>query len=363
MESSVTRHTVPPRLGCFTHLLCICLVLVLPELMLSISQQRPGAHIPPDVYFKIGVYLAVFYLNYLFIIDRTLFRHKTLWFVMANVLLITASLAALAAVWQYFREHIPQHTVSPDSAAPPVYGVLPGMTRDFSVILLLLMLCVAIKGMAKNKDLAKRRNELLAARRESELAHLRAQLNPHFFFNTLNAIYALIEINRNKAREAIHRLSKMMRYMLYETPVTASMPQELDFIRNYLALMMMRLSPGFPVKITLPTDDEVTSLRIAPIIFINLIENAFKYGMEVPMCNACIEISLSADPLGVVTFRASNSYLASARASRPEGAGIGLNNLRRRLSLRYPGAHTLDIRDTGNRFEVTLTIDTLKSLK
>lgn len=343
--------------------MCICLILILPEVIISFTRPKPFAGpIPVDVYLKISVFLSVFYINYFFIANRTLLRGNITRYTTINTVIITSALLVLYLGWKYVGPP-DRHTVTIEHPDWSRWGFLPMLSRDAGILIVLVLLCAAIKGVSRWKDMGTKRNELLAARRETELAHLRSQLNPHFFFNTLNSIYALIEIDPDQARTAIHKLSKMMRYMIYDIPTTASMAQELDFIRNYLSLMAMRLSHGFPLRITLPANEDVAALRIAPLIFINPIDNAFKYGMGINTPNAGIDISVKADKSGIVYFRISNGYCPETVSHKPKGAGIGLSNLRRRLALRYPDAHSISIDDTGSRFTVEITIDTFKTLK
>ena len=115
---------------------------------------------------------------------------------------------------------------------------------------------------------------------EAELKNLKNQLNPHFLLNTLNNIYALIAFNSDKAQEAVQELSKLLRHVLYDNQQTfVPLEKELDFIRNYVALMRIRLPQQVEVSVNLEVDSG-GALQIAPLIFISLIENAFKHGIS-----------------------------------------------------------------------------------
>src|SRR5580698_6267334 len=113
----------------------------------------------------------------------------------------------------------------------------------------------------------------------SELSFLKAQINPHFFFNTLNNIYALTLVNADTSRKAIHQLSRMMRYVLYDTQnSTTLLSQEVAFIKDYISLMQLRLTDV--VKIDFKSPGALKDLAIAPMIFLPFIENAFKHGVS-----------------------------------------------------------------------------------
>jgi two-component system, LytTR family, sensor kinase len=190
----------------------------------------------------------------------------------------------------------------------------------------------------------------------SELSLLKTQINPHFFFNTLNNIYALTEVDPKVAQEAIYNLSKMMRYMLYETENDrVLLSKEIDFIRNYVELMRLRLSDSVKVDFGYPV--EVGNAIVAPLVLITFIENAFKHGVSYN------EKSYVRSELSVVgnqlKFSICNPLLHSAHATRLEASGIGLSNVQRRLNLLYPQRHELLLETTENEFSVHLTIQLL----
>lgn len=121
--------------------------------------------------------------------------------------------------------------------------------RELLVVVLTVALGQAIKFIYKTHRVQRRHHELMARERENELKQLKAQLNPHFLFNTLNSIYALIDIAPAKAKDAIHRLSKMLRYILYENQGVITFGEECEFLRHYTDLMRLRLSQSFPVRV------------------------------------------------------------------------------------------------------------------
>lgn len=196
------------------------------------------------------------------------------------------------------------------------------------------------------------REQLEKQQANSELALLKAQINPHFFFNTLNSIYALTSINIEQAQEAIHTLSAMMRYVLYESSKDhALISQEIKFISNYIELMKLRLTKKTTVVFAEPaiTNDSM----IAPMLLLPIVENAFKHGVSAQNeSEITIELSQSN---GQLTLKTDNQVFDSGTASL-DTSGIGLTNTRRRLELLYPGKHTLSIQEADGRYRVELIL-------
>lgn len=172
-----------------------------------------------------------------------------------------------------------------------------------------------------------------AARKDAELKNLRNQINPHFLLNTLNNIYALTAFDSNKAQHAIQELSEMLRHVLYDNQQPFVMlTDEVQFIGNYVNLMKIRLSSNVTVNVNFHLPTPCTK-KIAPLIFISLIENAFKHGIS-PAVPSFIHINISADK-DCIICDIENSNYPKAQADR-SGHGIGLEQVEERLNLSYP---------------------------
>lgn len=362
------------------HLLVLSLLFILPDIIITISSPDTP-RIPPGLYLKVAVYLMVFYINYFLIIDRTFLpRPRFLRFFLINLMIAVIALILLYVFWRYIdpgnnpapAEMADVHHFGPDAMSPPPAPGPPPhgngeslffLSRDFIIIILTIGLAVALRLNSIWRVVARDRNEMELLRKDAELVRLRNQLNPHFLFNTLNAIYALVGIDPAKAQSAIHRLSKMLRYMLYECRDTVAVEQECSFLSDYLELMKLRLAPDFPLKVSIDCSDN-PMLRIHPLLTINIIENAFKFGMRASG-QRMIDIRLTVEG-SVVSCVCSNRY--TPQSDRPEssddkpGYGIGLENLRRRLQLRYPSAHSLEITADGSLFTVALSFDASKTV-
>uniref|UniRef100_UPI0024BBE23C sensor histidine kinase n=1 Tax=Alistipes indistinctus TaxID=626932 RepID=UPI0024BBE23C len=203
----------------------------------------------------------------------------------------------------------------------------------------------------ENENLKK--DELLA---QSEVKMLQNQINPHFLFNTLNNIYALVALNPQQAQYALHSLSQLLRYVLYDNnQQMMPLSKELAFIRSYVELMSLRLSKQVQLEVNLPEDDR--GYQVAPLLFIALIENAFKHGVSATE-PSFIHISFALTGGDTLICTVENSCFPKNELDR-SGSGIGLENLRRRLSLLYPGQHILRMEKIGEQYVAQMVL-TLK---
>lgn len=180
------------------------------------------------------------------------------------------------------------------------------------------------------------KREAETAMTKAELINLRQQVNPHFLLNTMNNIYALTAFDTEKAQKAIIDLSKMLRHILYDYQQPyVSLKEEVEFLNNYIELMMIRLPDNVDIKreCNLP---EPCNIQVAPMIFISLLENAFKHGIS-PSHKNFIHILLDANDERIV-FAIENSHHPKTKEER-SGHGIGLKQVERRLELAYPGKY------------------------
>lgn len=195
------------------------------------------------------------------------------------------------------------------------------------------------------------KNLLQKEKFEAEISMLRNQVNPHFLFNTLNNIYSLTYKKSDKAPESILRLSELMRYMLTESNTDkVLLIQELDYIRNFIALQRLRYTNPDIVTLSIKTDND--NYKIAPLLLIPFIENGFKHG----------DVTNKIIPLQVTITAVNNKLLlkvtnAKSTDNKDENNGIGLQNVKRRLDLLYPSGYTLDIKDTAEEYSCHLTIN------
>lgn len=280
-------------------------------------------------------FVVVFYVNYFYLIDRVLVRKNLTYFILLNVGMILL-ISVLQDWWHtYYYTHCLSHVAENRPPRPPRMVML---LRDFAMLGLTAALSVAVRLTGNWYRIESERKELEKGKMEAELKNLKSQLNPHFLFNTLNNIYSLIAYSPEQAQYAVLDLSKLLRYVLYDNNQTyVSLRKEAEFVRNYIALMKIRLPEHVVVTDEIETDSDV---MIAPLLFIVLIENAFKHGVSLT-APSFIHIVLSAGKDEVVC-RIENSFFPKTEQDK-SGSGIGLENLSKRLALLYPGKYSLTL--------------------
>jgi len=260
--------------------------------------------------------MAVYLLNYYLFLPLLWFRHRFWLFGVANVVLISIT-----------NLHLFGNNLSD----------LPDYFRAgyFSLMTVSLLLCLMAIGIALSVRYMMRRSERKQKEVEAELAWLKNQINPHFLFNTLNNISSLAQIDSDQTQEAIMQLSDLLRYAMYETnKPKVRLDGEVEFMRNYIELMKLRCNEMTKVNAQFIMHN--AQLEIAPLLFISLVENAFKHGMN-SNAPATIDIRLEQQD-NMLVFNCDNTNTPKPTKDR-SGSGIGLENTRRRLDLLYPGRY------------------------
>ncbi|GHB61855.1 sensor histidine kinase [Persicitalea jodogahamensis] len=202
-------------------------------------------------------------------------------------------------------------------------------------------------------QLEARKKEIENEKLTAELRFLKAQINPHFLFNTLNNLYYLAFTQSPKTTEVIDKLSQMMRYMIYDSNhPKVPLNKEIEYMENYISLEKLRLDDKVPI--TFLVNGNPRGVMIEPFLFITFLENAFKHGVSTnaDTCWVKAEITLAGKQC---VYSVSNSRLPQ-KATEDEKSGIGLHNLRRRLQLGYPDRHELSVRDEADAYSVQLTL-------
>ncbi len=183
-----------------------------------------------------------------------------------------------------------------------------------------------------------------------ELENLKWQLNPHFFMNMLNNIHALIDLDKDKAKETIIGFSKLMRYVLYDAnQPNISLLKEVIFIKNYIELMKIRYTKNVSIKVNLPV--VVPDVKIPPLLFVSFIENAFKHGVSYRN-KSFVNLSLTILEHKIV-YEVSNSLWTN---NEEEKEGIGLQNVTKRLNLLYGDRYVINVSKTEKEYSVILII-------
>ena len=185
-----------------------------------------------------------------------------------------------------------------------------------------------------------------------EMLHLKSQVNPHFFFNTLNNLYGLVEKNPKEAQQLILKLSDLMRYSIYEGQNEwVSLEEEVDYLKNYVELHKNRYHKK--VKVDFKTTIDEQGYKIMPLLLILLVENAFKHGVEKLRNDAFVDITLIAKD-GRIDFIITNNYDLEESDDQP--AGIGISNLKRRLEIGYKKDFDLSINKRDETYQAKLSL-------
>lgn len=210
----------------------------------------------------------------------------------------------------------------------------------------------AIKLMRGRQRQKEREQQLIREKLESELHFLRAQINPHFFFNTLNNIYGLARKRSEDTAEVVMRLSKLMRFILYECSGSQiQVTDEIKVIEDYIALEKLRYNERLKVSFTKEIDHG--DYHIAPLLLLPFVENSFKHGASELRSDICIDIALKIVG-GALEFQISNNYEDLHKEGK---MGLGLKNVQRQLELTYPQRHHLAIKQEQHIFHVHLKIN------
>lgn len=301
---------------------------------------------------------SLFYLNYCLLLPhyRHAHRHR---FLLINIVLILF-MGFVIHVWMVCKDPVARMSVY------HMKSIIPSGPTEWKITLLFyiknIMALAAASGISsamffsiKWTNIGKQHRMLLIQQAESELENLKTKISPHFLLNTLNNIYALTAIDIGKAQNAIMQLSKLMRYILYENqdPVV-SLKSEMEFVKNYIELMKIRLAGN--VEVTTEYDyPQNDTIHIAPLLEIPLIENAFKHGIS-PTRKSFIHIAVHADE-SQIEFEIKNSNYPKTDPER-QGHGIGLRQVKTRLDLIYPGKYdwTTNIDNNSNIYMTKMII-------
>lgn len=339
------------KITVFSHLLVWMLLFSMPYI-LSYGQEQDINRVIAHFWIPLVFYAFVFYVNYFILIDRYFFTKKTLLFIGINLVIIILFLLLREEIEiRFFHEISRSVTKKHRKSGPPFKMFLYVQMLSFMAPLLF---SIAIKSTRQWVKTEAERKEAANYKLQSELQHLHYQLQPHFFFNSLNNIYSLVDFSPEQAKKSIHSLSKLMRYMLYETNMeVVPLSKEIDFMKKYIDLMKLRVSDKTKVDYHFLADE--TEIQIAPLLFISLIENAFKHGVSASR-ESHIDIQLSCQGKAVI-FTIKNDNFPK-RADDKSGSGIGLQNVEKRLELLYANKFQFEYRLEEERFSVYMKIET-----
>ena len=335
----------------------------------NIGDFRGMAHI----FMFVWSLVVVFFFNYTFLIDQYLYSQRSK-YVIFNIVLV-GLLALIMFAWEKMDFDIMNGFVAPDMNVPrrgymfhprmggggfDIFRPVPPFRHNLPLfimgkilpLMLMIGMAIAIKAIYRLNKAEREVKELERSRTEAELKNLRNQLNPHFLFNTLNNIYALIDISPDKARLSILQLSDMMRHVLYNDKSRyIQLSKELRFIEDYVSLMKLRMNDNLEITVDLPKDSE--GVMVAPLMFISLVENAFKHGVSTTK-PSFLTIDIKLNEQGIIC-KVENSYFPKGKEDN-SGSGIGISNLRKRLDLIYGSDYVYNTEHDDKKYVAILIL-------
>lgn len=321
--------------------------------------------------------VAFYYLNTLLLLPKLLFKQKWFWYAasiiacfiffmyipreIANLFVAPEDLSARIEMIKIQKGNLPNgllDSINHWKSRPRGGGGMKGSARfiffpgsnAIFFLVFLISTCISVTQQWLKSEGTKK--EIESEKLSTELSFLKSQVNPHFFFNTLNNIYSLAVVGSDKTAPAIMKLSSIMRYILTDTQSdTVPLENEVNFANNFIDLQRVRLTDKVTVSFT--TEGNISTQQIAPLLFIPFVENAFKYGVSTKE-NSTIVITVKATDTNVNLF-VSNT-IVKADNGILDTTGIGINNVKRRLDLLYPEKHILQITNDEKTFFVNLDI-------
>ncbi len=293
----------------------------------------------------------VYLINYFLLVPKLLFRKQIVWFVVLNLVLLTLlnlpSFVPRGEIPEPLREHIQRRDI--------LAFRIPTLISAGFFQLVFIFLAIGARSIIRSNDIQFQLQEEKRKTAEAELTWLKHQLNPHFLFNTLNNISSLTQIDPDKAQESIGQLSDTLRYALYDTDVDkVPLSGEVAFMDNYIHLMQLRCNEL--TEVTTDWQLPAADVKIAPLLFISPIENAFKHGVNARM-KSFVHIGLHPEGKDLV-FTCENSLFEKTGEDHI-GSGIGMENLKRRLELIYPDAYSYEHDEKDGAYHVRIVLKNL----
>lgn len=335
-EQRITPAGIP-----WKEILFLVILHIVVFIFYSFDRYEPKIELS-QICFFLNYSLGAMMINYL-LLPRFLYRNRYLEFAIGFIVVI--------AIIMTIEELILEKIFYPDTRGTRFPGV-------FVTLISVLPVMVILSGGKFGWDALRSRQEVDVLKKtmaESELQFLKSQMNPHFLFNNLNNLYAYAIENSPKTPEIILELSSVLRYVLYECQDTyVSLSKEVEQMAHFIRLNELQIEDRGTVAFH--TEGDLGKFRIAPLILMVFIENAFKHSQAAQHEGIMIDTQIKVSPEGLCTFVCRNNYQSQAVQNQLP-RGIGLENAKKRLQLLYPDAHSLQIRDNGELYDVELQIE------
>ena len=323
---------------------------------------------------KMAALLVIFTFNVSVFVPSFLFKRK--YYAYFISLFLICSTVIPLAVWSqirvdsYFNTNMPPMEISSglpmelssNMPAPEGYHIDKQVTEKstYTIIADYLIFSILLIGASTTLKIASRwiteenkRRDIEKEQLKTELALLRHQVNPHFLMNTLNNIHTLIDINVETAKDAVIKLSVLMRYLLYDSAQgKTTLAKELEFMESYIALMKLRYTKKVSIKFIVPK--KIPDIKIPAMLFISFLENAFKHGVSY-QAKSFILFRLEIKDKKIIC-NIKNSKHDNNPELNKKYSGIGMANIRKNLELLFQDSYSLEVFDHSDEFEVKLIL-------
>ena len=348
MKINITKRA----LKLFGIQIVVWLVLILVPAITTLFSTRNWMYAYQATFFSARMTIipaCIYFINFYVIVPLWYYRGRRWLFFLINTLLIGF------VAWRFFvvdPEVIMNAQPHEELKKLTLIGYYASIAFHLLVDTAFAFLALLVHHTIRSQDIKRQLAEEKQKHTEAELEWLKNQLNPHFLFNTLNNISSLIQIDADQAQDSIAHLSDLLRYAMYETRhETVPLKGEVEFMQNYIALMKLRCNEKTLVNSHFSIVHP--NIEVAPLLFISLIENAFKHGVSSGR-DSHINISLIADE-HLLTFVCENTNYPKDNQNR-SGSGIGIENTKRRMELIYHDKYTWEQSLTENIYHTKITI-------
>lgn len=303
-------------------------------------------------------YIAFYYLNTNLFIPKLLEQNKTIAYV-SLIIVLLIFFGVFPRLYQYLVGDIQRFSSNLRPTRPRNFKPAILSPGSIAIFLVVFIFSTGIKVINQWLQTERRNKQIENEKLQAELSFLKAQINPHFLFNTLNNIYSLAAAKSDETGTAVMKLSNIMRYVLTEAKNDqVPLEKEIQFITDYLELQKIRTTDKTCIGFTIAGDP--AGKQISPMLFLPFVENAFKYGVstrELSPISILLEIHNNNGRSDNIYFRIKNSKHLTSNPKSVDKTGIGINNTRRRLDLLYPNRYNLRIEDEATSHTVHLNID------
>jgi len=335
-------HVPPPVI----HILVWIFIYLAPVIFMS-SDTQNSWYIRYKTTLPFLATLLSFYANYLYFIPKYLYSKRIYFYIAVNLAMFLA-VYCLMDIWQ-------SNAVAAGVIPPPPESKLPFgyLLKGLAGLLFINGIAIAVRSTSMWFHSREHVQKLELENTLSRLSFLKMQISPHFLFNTLNNILALIDENKELAKQSVQQLSKLLRSVIYDSEASSvTIKREAEFLNDYADLMKLRYGPE--LNFCLEADLKEPDAPIAPLLLIPILENIFKHGIGPSVEDSSINIKIQAEK-GKIIFESSNTYFPKTHQDK-SGSGIGIANMQARLDMLYEKRHSYDCKIANGKYITRLEL-------